>query len=344
MRHGTRASTTDLVAVAIFAFCVASCAKDTSPPPRPPPSQPPARSLVVTDGRVSLRTSAYVELHLWLAAAARLGEEVPQELEPTRRAYARSLQDDDEDLLLERTTRALSACNDDRCSSTALAPEGFGRSFDHALPAFVERSWMPRASAAWSAIEAVHAVLGATGPAAEALFARTADDLGLTWPERAVTVHFVSDTPPVGRRALFPVALGARGSCFKRPRAADELPAERVGRARILDCVLAHALLAVSDPEHDGGLHRDLVDALGPHDGERAWSLLVVHAVSAVVTGWEPRHRSVYRRSAEAVEAPMLEWLAKEWRTGATHDATDRRQTFAPRYAARWREAHAPQR
>ncbi len=143
---------------------------------------------------------------------------------------------------------------------------------------------------------------------------------------------------PVGRHALVPVALAARGRCFTRPRAADELPAERVGRARILDCILIHALLAIRAPELTGAIHRGLVVALGPDDGERAWSLLVIHAAAAVVTGWEPRHRSVYRRSAEAVEAPMLEWLAREWRGGSGAEAP---ATFASRYAARWREAHA---
>jgi hypothetical protein len=335
MRHGIRASTTDLLVAVIAAFCVASCAKHVPPPP---PSQPPARSLVVTEGRVSFRTSAYLELHLWLAGAARSSEDVPAELEPARRAYARSLQDDDEDLLLERTTRRLSACSDDPCSSTAVAEEGFGRSFDRALPIFVERAWMPRASAAWTAIEAAHAVLGATGPAADALFARAAGDLGITWPENPAPIDVVSETPPLGRSALVPVALGARGRCFTRPRAPDELPAERVGRARILDCVLIHALLAARGPEHTGAIHRELAVALGAHDGERAWSVLVIHAAAAVVTGWEPRHRSVYARSAEAVEGVMLEWLAKEWRTGTE---SERPETFAARYAARWREVHA---
>ena len=334
MRHGIRASTTDLLVVVIAAFCAASCAKHVPPPP---PSQPPARSLVVTDGRVSFRTSAYLELHLWLAAAARSSDDVPAELDPARRAYARSLQDDDEDLVLERTTRALSACSDDRCSSTAVAAEGFGRYFDRALPIFVERAWMPRASAAWTAIEAAHAVLGATGPAADALFARAAGDLGITWPEKAMPVDVVSETPPLGRDALVPVALAARGRCFTRPRTPDELPAERVGRARILDCVLIHALLAARASVHAGAIHRELALALGAHDGERAWSLLVVHAAAAVVTGWEPRHRSVYRRSAEAIEGAMLEWLAKEWRTGTETGPPER---FAARYAARWRELH----
>ncbi len=332
MRHGIRASTTEAFTVVIFAFCIASCARHVT---HPPPSQPPARCLVVNDGRVSLRTSAYTELHLSLAAAARMDEQAPPELEPARRAYVRSFADDDEDLLLDRTTRALSACSDDRCASTAVAPEGFGHAFDRALPGFVERAWLPRASVAWTAIEAAHAVLGATGPAAEALFARAASDLGVTWPDSAVPVDIVSEAPPLGRRALVPVALSARGSGFARPR--DQAAAERVGRARLLDCILVHALLATRAPDHTGPIHQKLAKALGPHDGERAWSLLVTHAVAAVITGWEPRHRSVYRRSAEAVEAPMLDWLAKEWRGASSSDP----DAFAARYATKWRELRA---
>jgi len=334
MRHGIRASTTRLLPLVIAAFCVASCARHV---PRPPPTQPPARALVVTEGRVALKASAYVELHLWLAAAARTGAELPAELEPARRAYVRSLEDDDEDLLLARTTRALSECSDDRCSSTAVAPEGFGSSFDRALPSFVERAWLTRATTAWTALEAAHAVLGATGPAAEALFTRVAGDLGISWPDRAVPIDVVSEPPPLGRDALVPVALAARGRCFVRERRPDDLPAERVGRARILDCILVHALLAMRGPELTGTLHRTLVDALGPHDGERAWSLLAIHTTAAVVSGWEPRHRSVYRRSAAAVEGPMLEWLAKEWRGATGGEAPE---AFAARYAARWRESH----
>lgn len=333
MRHGIRASATDLFSVAIAVFCIASCAGHA---PTPPPSSPPARAIIATEGRVSLRTSAYVELHSWLAGAARLGEDILPELEPARRGYARSLREDDEDLLLERTTRALSACTDDRCSSTAVAAEGFGHSFERALPAFLDGPWLRRASVAWTAIESAHAALGATGAAAEALFARAASDVGVTWPDHAVPIDVVSNAPPLGRYALIPVALAGRGWCFARARTPGGQEPERIRRARILDCVLVHALLAIRSPELTGALRRTLVHALGAHDGERAWSLLVLHAVAAVVTGWEPRHRSVYRRSAEAADKRMLDWLTSEWRGGRSEGL----EAFAVRYAARFREAH----
>ncbi|MDF2696790.1 MAG: hypothetical protein K0S65_5173 [Labilithrix sp.] len=334
MQHGIGASTTRILALTIAAFCAASCSR---PPVRPPPPRdPPARALVVTEGRISLRASAWVELHAWLASAARTGEELEGELEPARRTYARSLQDDDEDALLDRTTHALSSCANDRCSSAALAAEGFGHSYDRALPVFVARSWLSRASVAWTGIEASHAALGATGPAAEAIFARAASDLGMGWPDSPVIVDVVSEAPPLGRAALLPAALATRGSCFMRARTAERGDPQ-LDHARVLDCVLVHALHAPRDePPGAGALHAALVRELGSHDGERAWSLLVIHEVAAVVTGWEPKHRSVYRRSAEAVEPSMLEWLAKQWR-GARSEPFD---AFAPRYAARWREAH----
>lgn len=335
MRHGIRASTTTLLTLAVAAFCAASCAQR---PPLPPPPGPPARALMVREGRISLQVTAYVELHAWLATAARTGAEVDPALETARLAYARSLRDDDDDVLLERTARALSACADDRCSSTAVASEGFGHAYDRALPHFVARTWADRASAAWVGLEASRAVLGAIGPAADAIFTRAASDLGLTWPDHPVPISVVSEAPPVGRAALAPVALSTRGRCFFRDRATGRGPDEGVDQARILDCLLVHALSAVQgeDAALAGPLHDTLVRELGPHDGERAWSLLIIHSAATIVTGWEPKHRSVHRRSAEAVELSMLEWLAKEWR-GARAEPLD---AFAARYAARWREVH----
>ncbi len=336
MRHGIRASTTTLAAVAIAAFCSASCA---APPPRPPPTEPPARSISVTDGRVSLRATAYVELHTWLAAAARADEDVGPTLEPARRAYARALLDDDDDSILQQSTRALSVCSDDRCASAAVAPEGFGAAYQRALPAFVARAWLERATAAWVGLEATRAVLGELGPVAEAIFLRAASDLGAAWPERPITIAVVSETPSLGMIALAPVALATRGRCFARPPPAARRPYERVDHARVLDCLLVHALFALRGEEagHAGPLFEALTHELGARVGERAWSLAVIHAVAAVVTGWEPAHRSVYRSSAEAVERRMLEWLAKEWRG----DSAEPLFAFASRYAARWREVHA---
>lgn len=236
------------------------------------------------------------------------------ELEKARRAYVRSLADDDDDARLERTTRALSACSDDRCASAALRGEGFGRAFDRALPGFVAHAWLGRATEAWSAIEATRAALG---PSAEAIFVRAANDLQVKWPDQAVPVDIVSEAPPVGRTALIPVALGTRSRCFARGTRED------MQDARILDCVLVQALLAT----RNGPLHETLVRELGEKEGERAWSLLAIHAVAALVTAWEPKHRSVYRRSAEVAEREALEWLAREWPSA----------DFASKYAEFWR-------
>lgn len=336
MRHGIRASTTTLVASAIAAFCGASCA---ARPPRPPPREPPARALSVTDGRVSLRATAYVELHAWLAAAARTGEDLGPALEPARRAYARSLRDDDDDAVLRRTTRALSVCSDDRCASAAVAGEGFGSAYDRALPPFVARTWLERATAAWIGLEATRGVLGELGPVADALFLRAASDLGVAWPEEPVAIAVVSEAPPVGTAALAPIALATRGRCFARAPSVARRPYARVDHARVLDCLLVHALVGLAGDERGraGPLFDALALELGARDGERAWTLAVLHAVAAVVTGWEPAHRSVYRRSAEAVELPMLAWLAAEWRGAGAEPLA----AFASRYAARWREVHA---
>jgi hypothetical protein len=327
MRHGTRASTTAYLVVAIASLCAASCAR---PPPRPAAREAPARSLTVTDARISLRASAFVELHLWLAAASKTDADVGPELDPAKRAYTRSLQDDDQDVLVERTTRALSACSDDRCASAALASEGFGRSYERALPAFIARSWLGRASSAWIGIEAAHGALEAVGPAVDVLLTRVASDLGTSWPDGGVTVDVVSEAPPVGRAALAPIAFAAHGRCFLRDPQGDE----RANQARILDCLLVHALLATAEPR--GTLHDAMVRELGDRDGERAWSLLVIHAVAAVVTGWTPKHRSVYRRSAEAAEQALLDWLAREWPKARI----DGLPTFGARFAAQWREMH----
>src|SRR5262249_42030643 len=133
---------------------------------------------------------------------------------------------------------------------------------------------------------------------------------------------------PVGRTALIPFVLGARGTCFLR----DSKASHRVHYARIFDCILARALLSV----RSGELHDALAAELGPVLGERAWSLLVMHAAAVVMTAWEPQHRSALRRSAEAVESAMLEWLTREWRSGNVEPAS----SFAARYARAWRENH----
>jgi hypothetical protein len=306
----------------------AACSKP--PPRRLPQTEPPARVIAATDGRVSFQSSAYVELHTWLAATARTDDEISPELEPAKRAYARSLQDDDGDVLLERTTRSLSTCTDDRCAIAALEPTGFGSAFARALPVFLAKHWLARATASWIGVEASHAIFAGRSGSTEAIFMRVASDLGVAWPDHAVRVDIVSENPPVGRAALMPVALGARGSCFFISR--SERRDERVHDARILDCVMVHALRGAHQPS---ALRVAIVRALGVEEGERAWSVLVVHAVAATVTGWESKHLSAYRRSAMAVEGKILDWLVHEW-----HGRPDPMDAFVDRYAKQWRELH----
>jgi hypothetical protein len=325
MRRGSGASTTGKVIVLLAAFCVASCQKAAA---RPLPQEPPARALLVTDGRISLRSTAWSELHAWLIGAARDEGEVDPDLEPARRAYARSLAKDDQDELVDRTTRAMARCEDERCAIAAVAAEGFGSSFARALPTFEARGWIVRGKTASVGLEAAKSALGSVD-GAEALLLRAASDLGMTLPERALPVAVVSEAPPVGRDALAPAVLATRSRCFMQDGATRDRSLSR-DHARMLDCIFVHALLATDER---GTLHDALVRELGERTGKRAWSLLVIHAVAAVVTAWDPRHRSVYRRSAEAVEREMLEWLATQWRGKPTNE-------FAAEYVARWRAIH----
>jgi hypothetical protein len=299
-------------------------------PSLPRPREPPARMMAITEGRVSLRASAWIELHAWLAAAAKTDGDVGPELGPAKSAYKRSLEGDDEDTLLRATAAALSSCSDDTCAAAAVSPQGFGHAYARALPVFIERWWLPHATTAYVGIEAAHAALG---PEAEAIFVRAAADLGVTWPDQPVTIDVVSEAPPVSRAALIPFALATRGRCFLRdPRAAKA--ESRVEDAKVIDCALVHALLGgpLASP-----LRSALVRELGAHDGERAWALVVIHAVAATVAGWEPKHASVYRRSASAVEASVLQWLSREWRGASTVSA----DLFAQRLASHWRTSRS---
>jgi hypothetical protein len=258
---------------------------------------------MVTDGRVVLRASAYVELHLWLAASAKNDSDIEHELEPAKRAYARSLANDDDDALLERTTRALAGCADDRCAFAAVAPTGFASAYERALPEFVRTHWLERAKTAWVAIERSHNVLE---EAAEALFARAAADLSVSWPEH-VSIDVVSEAPPASRAALFAKALATQSMCFA---GSVKTESDRLRDARVLDCLLVRSLL---DPQVKSPIRESLVRQLGEERGGRAWELVVVHVAAGIVRGWEPKHASVDRRSAESVDGRRLEWLAKNW-------------------------------
>lgn len=283
-----------------------------------PPRQAPARVITVTDGRLSLVASAYLELHGALAAAAREGGgSLP---EPARAAYARVLRDDDEETVLGRTTRALLRCESDACARAAVEPEGFGGAYARDLPRFAETEWPERSRVAWSGIEASAAALG---PAGEALTDRAASQLGLRWPDRPVRVAIVGTAPSPARGALVPSMLEAGGSCFVRVSKSD---GDR--RARLLDCILVQVLVAVPSEARDR-----LERQLGARDGWRAYQILAAHVSALVVTAWHPSHTSVVRRSLAAVEARTVEWLAKEWRPSEP--------ASLERYATFWQTEHA---
>lgn len=330
MRYGIRASTTTFFGLMIAALCAASCSR---PPASPPPKGPPPRVLLVSDGLFTLRATAYLELHTWLATAARSDAEVPPEYDEAKRAYALVLRDDEDDTQLARTTRALASCLDDRCAGAAVG-ESFGPLYERALPDFVARAWQARAGAAWVGISAARGALSARTTEVTALWSRLLEDLDVQRPSASIPVDVVSESPPAGRDALGPVALGVRGPCFVRDRGRRSA---RVNDARLLSCLFVHALLALPNHAEGGPLHDALVRELGPRDGARAWSLLVIHAVSAIVSKWEPKHVSVHFRSARALEEPMLAWLAREWRGRA-----ERSEAFDSRYIERWRARRPP--
>jgi hypothetical protein len=191
------------------------------------------------------------------------------------------------------------------------------------LASFEAHSWRARATASWAGIEAAHAVL--TSPAGEALFSRAANDLGATFAE-PVVVDVVSEAPALRDRALVPRVLAARGRCFMGPRNRE---ADRaVADARTLDCVLAHVLLRA-----DGPVASALREQLGPDEGARAYTLVVVHVVASLVRSYERHHASVYLRSVRAVEPARMDWLAREWSEGREPP-----EAFARRFAAAYAE------
>lgn len=307
-----RGPVTASASVAIVTAALLACgAKPAAPPPR----EPPPRLLSVTLENVALRENAYVELHAWLAAAARHTTAPPPGLEREVEGYRRALADDEDDALLARTTAALAACTDDRCAEEALALTPLARPFGRALPAFVRRFWAAHVRVARHAIEIARKSIDAE---TDALLARIEGDLGITRPSRPPAVDVVAVSPPAGRAALVPVVLAARSSCF-----------EKTTRSRVVDCVLVRLVLA---ERTKSPLAADLERELGVREGARAWSVLAIHAVAATLTAWEPKHVSPARRSAAAVERATLEWLAESHRP--------REPGFAARYAAAWRARH----
>ena len=121
--------------------------------------------------------------------------------------------------------------------------------------------------------------------------------------------------------------LATHGSCFAG--ASDET--KSVHDARVIDCVLAYAILRLDTRSTLATALAKELRALGKVDDfGRAWTALVVHAVATAVLGLEPRHTSPMRRSAAAAMPDAMEWLAHEW---PARMRGERPADFAKRYA-----------
>lgn len=282
--------------------------------------------LVVGVERFRFRVNAYVDLHAWLASAARSATPLPEELAPALAGYERALADDEEDALLVDTTRALAACTNDACASRALAGTRMGPAFDSVLPAYVARHWTERATIARNAVERARA---ATRPEADAIVLRLTRDLDVRWPDDGVPVDVVVDAPPPGRKARLPYAIGARGTCFFSER--DDPPDDV--DAQILDCVLSRALFAV-----DAGVRDGLERACEPRCADRAWRLLVGYAVTATVDGFRRSHRSAARHATDAEMRAAYAWLRTAWPPRSPEE----RASFGGRLLRAMREEHSP--
>lgn len=305
MRRVAHASAAMAISGALLVASVAACARKPLPPP---PREPPARVLSVALERISLRANAYVELHAWLAASAREGVPPPSGLDAAVEVYRRALANDDDDALLARATAALGECTDDRCAFAAIDDTPFRRAFRGSFDTFIARWWTERANLARTGVEIAREAFSVES---EAVFLRLARDLAIEWPDRPVLVDVVVESPPAGHDALLGIALPVHGPCFARG------DGERVRHARIIDCVLVRAL---SPLRHRSKAGADL--------DERAWRLLVIHAVAATISGWQAKHVSPAWRSAYAVEPNALAWLKDNWPTTGPTEA----------FATRWKE------
>lgn len=324
--HTARPSARWLSWVAIGAAALSllgGCAYAKTRPAQPRPAPP--RVLVVGLEQVELRTTAWVELHAWLASAARAHAETGDpEIDAAAREYASALADDERDDLLGLTTHALEACDDERCARAAVVGTSLAAPYLAALPGFLERHWADRAIAARGAIETARAAIP---PEVEALVTALARDLAIDWPlSPPPRVDVVAAAPEPGREAPIRVLLGARGSCFVRERSESD----RVHDARIMDCVLGYATLRLDGRSTLAmAVDRELAARGQTSERGRAWTALVVHAVATTVGAWEPRHVSALRRSTAAVMPAAMEWLAREWPARLRGEAVP---SFAKRY------------
>jgi hypothetical protein len=295
-------------------------------PLRVPERKVPPRVLVVRLEQVALRTSAWVSLHLWLAASARASIAIDQPgLDAAARGYAEVLADDARDEALAQTTHALALCDDEPCARAAVAGSPFASAYVAALPGFLARHWEVRAEIARAGIDVARAALGEE---VEALVARLSEDLAVDWPAEPPAIDVVGSAPELGRDALVPAALAARGRCFTKERQETE----RMHDARVIDCVLAYAALGLeSRSAMAAALGRELAARGKSSEVARAWTALVVHATSVAVSALSPRHVAVLRGSAAASMPRAMEWLAREWTSRMRGEpAAD----FAKRYAA----------
>ena len=223
-------------------------------------------------------------------------------------AYEKVLDKDDADDVLERTSNALASCSDDACASHTLRGTAMGAAFERALALFVDKHWTERAASARAGVDGLRAEMGDWFDGALLALGR---DLGVQWPDEPVVVAIVTESAPAGRAALAPSTLASRGSCFVRDKAD---PAT---------CVLTHAFFrlgAASDLRRMLDRHLDAIAA------ERAWKLLVIHAVAAAT----PKRVSPLRASAMVVAPAALSWLEKEWPARVRGEPIE---SFAARYA-----------
>jgi hypothetical protein len=177
------------------------------------------------------------------------------------------------------------ALADDEDDAVVRDPSALANVLHRAEPHFT-REWERRSRITWAAIERASSV---TDDQAEGVLVSLAKDLGITWRETPI-VDFVAESPPAGRRALLTPFLAARGPCFVNP-------------TRIVDCVAVRALLSGERPSGFS---------------ERFFTILVVHAVAAVMTAIDPTHESVDRRAIAAVEPEVLAFVTREWPTPVT--------------------------
>jgi len=285
-----------------------ACQRAAAPRPAPVQKAPPP-VLVVGFEQVALRTTAWVELHAWLASAGRGVVELPEPaLEGAARAYREVLLDDERDEAVTRTARVLEACDDQRCAEDTVKGTRFAKPYLEALPAFLARHWTRRAALSRTAVEGAHAALG--DGQVEPLVVRLSRDLAIDWPKSPAVVNIVGDAPAPGRNAPIRMQLATHGQCF----AGATGESTGVHDARIIDCVLSYTTLRLDERSAIGvALAAELRALHHEEDFVRAWTALVVHAVATVVTGFEPKHTSPLRRSASAAMPQVMEWLLHEW-------------------------------